>query len=134
MHKDATGRRITRGDYVAYSTANRSSSGIKFGSVVKLKEKPVKRSRYNPQTKQYDMHDEIDYSISIVSVDKGSHYDQQTQSYTSKWKIQGKVDEGRPARVQHIDRLERVIILEPHQMEPEAKELLDKELHERGTI
>lgn len=136
MHKDATGRQIKKGDYIAYATANRSSSGLKFGAVIRLKSKDVEHNNYDYSVKPPQLITRVEtiHSMSIISADKTSSYDPNTQTYTHKWVIQGKHDEERPARVQSIERLERVILLNPDQMEPDAKELLDRELHERGAI
>lgn len=125
MHKDATGRPIEKGSYVAYVVTTGSRAGIKFGRVTKLKETSKERSKYDTASQTYQPVTEIDYTIQIISVEKGWR----TQN---KWDIQGK-REGRPAKVQSVERLDRVIILDPHQMHPEAKEILDKEMLERGA-
>lgn len=134
MHTDATGRTISKGSYIAYAVSAQSSSHLKFGIVVKLKEKMETRDRWNPQINQYVSTDEIKHSIQIVSVEKvwrpltpGDYHNGNWE-----WVIQGKKDPSRPAKVQSLDRLERVVTLDPHQVLPEAKEVLDKEMHERG--
>ncbi len=125
MHKDATGRQIEKGSYIAYVVTTGSRAGIKFGRVTKLKEKVEERSRYDTASQTYQPVTETDYTIQIISVEKGWR----TQN---KWDLQGK-REGRPAKVQSVERLDRVIVLEAHQMHPEAKEVLDKEMLERGA-
>ena len=134
MHKDATGRPIMRGAYVAYAVGKGSgATGIKFGAVVKLKSNEVERHQYNPSTRGYDTVKETRYTIGIVSAENHCTRDAQGQ-LVWKWVVQGKSAEDRPARIQSIERLDRVIVLEGHQMQPEAKEVLEKELHERGDI
>ncbi len=130
MHTDATGRPISKGAYIAYVVTTGSSAGVKFGAVVRLKEKTVKRNQYDQQTQTWSEVEEQKYSIQVISVDKPSWGPNK-----DKWIVQGKSDEeNKLARVQSIERLERVIVLEPLQMNPDAKEVLDKELHLRGTI
>lgn len=131
MHKDATGREITKGSYIAYGTTTGARAGIKFGAVVKLKERTYERDVYDNKTQTWGKEPHTSYSIQIIAAEQkwagpypGGRMD---------WSIVGKT-EGKLARVQSIDRMERVIMLEPHQMNQEAKEVLDKELHERGTI
>jgi hypothetical protein len=124
MHKDATGRDITRGAYVAYAIAAGSKSAMKFGAVIKLKEEEYNRSVYDSTTRTWQPTDITEYSIQVVSVERARG--------AAKWAMQGKA-EGKLARAIHIDRLDRCILLDPHQMDPEAKELLDKELQERGA-
>lgn len=126
MHKDATGRPITKGSYVAYVVTTGSRAGIKFGVVVKLKEKETQRNVYDHATKQYDEVTETDYSIQIVSAERAGNWNE-----PKKWAVQGKV-EGKLARVHSVERLDRVVMLDPHQMLPEAKEALDAEMRERG--
>jgi hypothetical protein len=138
MHQDATKRQIKKGDYIAYCVTTGSSAGMKFGAVVKLKEKLVKSNKYNPQTCRYDIeHEEMDYTIQIISVEYGWERDvngPDPHAIVYRWKLQGKKEGSKLARVQTIDRLNRVIMLEPDQMDPEVKEILDRELHERGQL
>lgn len=124
MHKDATGRQITKGSYIAYSVSVESHSNIKFGVVVKLKEQEVTENCYDDATKSWYPKLVTRYSLQAISAEKSW----QTQN---KWAVQGK-REGKLARVTSIERLERVILLEPDQMNPEAKEVLDIEMHARG--
>lgn len=126
MHKDATGREIKRGSYIAYVVSTGTSGGVKFGAVVKLKQEDVQQKQtWDHTTNTWIMKDVTEYTIQIISVDK---------SWKTKWvwSLQGK-KEGKFARVQHIANLDRVILLEPHQMDPGVKEILDKELMERGV-
>lgn len=134
MHLDATGRVISKGSYVAYAVSSNSSSVIKFGAVVKLKDKEYDERVYDRVTQTYDTKKKTGYSISIVSVEKQYHYDQATDTSAWRWVVQGKAAEGKPARVQSIERLDRVLLLESHQVQPDVKEILDKELHFRGAI
>lgn len=131
MHKDATGRDITRGAFVAYAVASGSGGAIKFGAVVKLKDETVEHNVYDYQTKTHSKQSHTKYTISVVGAQELIQYDHATNARTSKWSLQGKKD-GKFARAIHIERLDRVILLEPHQMHQEAKELLDKEIAERG--
>jgi hypothetical protein len=128
MHQDATNRPITKGSYIAYSAGAQARSYIKFGCVVALKEKVVERNVWNDATKSYDEVMETDYRVQVIVAERPSWGPNQ-----GKWVIQGKV-EGKLAKVQSIERLERVIVLEPHQMLPEAREVIDRELHERGQL
>jgi hypothetical protein len=134
MHLDATGRAITKGAYVAYVVTNGSTSGIKFGAVVKLKEKEDTENHYDRTTNTYNSVKVTKYSISIVSVENHRGYDQATQTYTKKWEVQGKSNDDKPARVTSIERLDRVIVIDAHQVHPEAKEVIDKEMYERGAM
>lgn len=136
MHQDATKRPIVKGDYVTYAVSAGSSTGMKFGVVVKLKEKVVQKRRYNPSTKTFDYSDSMDYSIQVVSVERTFvRTPNQNDPYAGDyaWQVQGKT-EGKLARIQSIERLDRVVVLGAQQMHPEAKDALDKELHERGQL
>ncbi len=136
MHKDATGRPIARGAYIAYAVGVGSGGGIKFGRVVKLKEKDVEFNRYDPSVPgNYTKVTETHYSVQIISAERqwkippGGKYDDGKH----EWCVQGKKDDAKLARVQSIERLDRVVVLEPDQMHPEAREVIDKEMHERGS-
>lgn len=131
MHKDATGRDIQRGDYIAYCVTAGSASGMKFGRVLKLKEREYDDNVYDSTTRSYNKVRKTKHWIQVISVDEKKIWDPATQTSSDKWVIQGKV-EGKPAKAQSIERLERVVMLLDNQMHPEAKELLDKEMHERG--
>lgn len=127
MHKDATGRAITRGAYVAYVVTTGYRGGVKFGAVVKLKEVTTENAQvWDHATQNYVSKDVTDYSIQIVSVEKEKPW-----NGPEKWTLQGK-KEGKFARAIHVENLDRLILLEPHQMDPEVKEILDRELTERG--
>lgn len=133
MHLDAAGRAIVKGTYVAYVVTTGSTSGIKFGIVVKLKQKDYTDSVYDRATNSYSSVQKTKYSISIVSAENQHLFDQATQTYGFKWAVQGKSNPDKPARVTSIERLERVIMIDPHQVHPEAKEVIDQEMHDRGA-
>lgn len=130
MQKDATGRDIDKGSYVVYAvTGYGDQAGLKFGVVVKLKEKATTTNVWDPNTRTYNSQPHTEYKIQVISTER--LYNHQNQTW--RWQIQGK-SEGKLARVQTLDRLDRVIVLHPDQVHPEAREALDKELHERGQL
>ena len=133
MHKDATERDIQKGAYVAYAVTTGSRAGLKFGAVVKLKEKATTVNRWDQQNQTYVPEPHIEYKIQIISAEYAYIYNAPPGSPSFKWQIQGK-KKGKLAKVQTLDRLDRVIVLHPDQVHPEAKKLLDKELHERGQL
>jgi hypothetical protein len=134
MHKDASDRPISKGDFIAYSTGmGRRSSGIRFAAVTALREKVTNRSVYNQATKTYDSVPETEYKIQVVSTENSRKYDYHTQKWSEGWRLQGKDHDGNgKARLATLDRLERVIVLQPYQIHPEARKLLEDEMAERG--
>lgn len=130
-HKDATGRPIEKGSYIAYAVTKGSRGGMNFGAVVQLKQKSSTRSVYDHTTKTYNQENYTVNKVQIITVHQS--YIGVYPNGVKKWVVAAK-QEGKLARVQTIDRLDRVIVLDGHQMNPEVKEALDKELHERGQL
>lgn len=136
MHKDASGRALRKGDFVAYSggAGRRSGTGLKFGYVFALKEKTVDKNVYNQTTKQYDKVPETHYRIQVVTAERRWNYSHQTgQPGFYSWALLGKTAAGEGnSRLASVEMLERVIIVEPHQLPPDARALLEKDMLERG--
>ena len=130
MHKDATGREITKGAYVAYVSGTGSRASIRFGAVTKLKSKVKEQNVWDHQTKNYVPTTVTTYSLQVITASKG--YVGTYPNGHEAWTVPK--EEGKLARVHSIDRLDRIILLEPIQMLPEARDALDKELRDRGTI
>lgn len=142
MHKDASERVISKGDFVVYSVGSgRRSSDLRFAVVTALREKSVTRSVYNATTKTYDSVSETEYKIQVITAEKSSTYDRQTGNYKHEWRLQGMLAPSQAlasptgagkARLATLDRLERIIVVQPHQIHPEARTLLEQEMVARG--
>src|SRR6478735_7231842 len=118
-HKDATGRPIEKGSYIAYAVTKGSRGGMNFGAVVQLKQKTDTRNIYDHITKTYHLEQFTVYKVQIISAALG--YEGAYPNGKPKWVASGKIPD-KLARVQTIDRLDRVIVLDPHQINPEVKE------------
>jgi hypothetical protein len=136
MHRDSTDRPILKGDFIAYSGGTgRRSSGLRFALVVALKEKSTEKHVFNQATQNYDKVPETEYKIQVVSAENRRRYDYTNKKWLEGWGLQGKdLDGNGKARLATLDRLERVIVIEPHQIQPEARAMLEQEKTERGIL
>lgn len=130
MHKDSTGREISKGSYIAYVAGTGSRASIKFAVVVKLKQKDTTRNEWDHQTKTYNTVPHTKYSIQVVTAMKS--YKGTYPNGQEFWTVP-KAD-GKPAHVNSIERLDRIVLLEKSQMIPEVAEVLEKEMYDRGAL
>lgn len=133
MHLDATGRTITKGAYVAYSVASDSRSGIKFGAVVKLKQKETTHNEWDASIGTYKSVPKTEYTVSIIVAERSSTIDATTGVRSYGWTVKSNGPD-KPAKIQSIERLDRMILLDASQMNPDILAVIDKELHNRGMI
>ena len=101
-HKDIAGRDIKVGDYIIYAALWDRSATLKYGKVTGLAERDGAWC-YNAEPRKTP-------TVKIYSADR---------DFNGKWELQKK---GHVVTLGYLDRLS---VIEPHQVPADAKKLLD---------